>query len=189
MKSIERITDVDSIISFLGDSSGKMYLTDRQQNMLERIDFAYDLLRKDFRTERYVQNLLVTKFQITKATAFSDIQNVKQVYGTLTKTSKNYYRQIAINMALETYAIAKVDKDTKGMNDATARFIDATGVKHDDPELPNFKKIEQHIYVLTPATTEVIGLEIPSDLEERVQQLKQRKRIESKIIQEAEVIE
>lgn len=188
LREKENFSDIDVITSFLVEETGKITLTQRQQAMLERLDFADNMLRNEFRTEKHIVEVIHKRYGVSKATALSDVNNAKQVYGSINKLVKNYYRQIVVNMALETFEKARTVKDLKSMNDATSRIIDALGLKKDDPEMPNFKTLEQHNYFLTPATAEQLGVKLPEDWRERLERLKQRKEIDTSKIPAAEVV-
>lgn len=133
-------------------------LTPRQEQMRRRMDYAKALFL-DRKKYNQIAQAMVDEFGIGIATARNDIRAVMKVFGELDQVPKEAHRARAIEMALDTFEMAKKEKDTDGMAKATKNYIVATGVDKDDPDAPDLDKMmKERVYaeVLDPVLRDLL---------------------------------
>lgn len=82
LKSRERI------MSFLG--GGEVVLTDQEEKMLQRWEFADDLIRSRQYGRAQIVHMVAEKFSVSRALANKDIGDTHFVFGSTIKYNKNY---------------------------------------------------------------------------------------------------
>lgn len=138
---------VEYIREYMLSTSGLVVLTEKQQALYERIKTAWSMLVKGDPRKRIAKNLCKL-YEISEITAIRDIQSAIKLFGEISRADKEGMRHLLIIKAEKAYAMAKKDKDVKGMNDAIKNLIKITGVEREDPDLPDFSKLEQHNYII-----------------------------------------
>lgn len=133
-------------------------LTQRQEDMRRRMDQAKALFlaRKTY-TEVYTT--IAEEFGVAISTARYDIAAAMKLFGDLERVPKEAHRARAVEMALETFAVAKEAGDAPGMAKATMAYMAATGVDKDDPDTVDLDKIMKertYIEALDPALRELL---------------------------------
>ena len=84
--------------------------------------------------------------KFSQAQAYRDINLCHFIFGDMRKANKEVKRHIAEQMALEIYRKAKKADDFKAMNAANRNYIEATGIKIEDPDIPDFEKLQPSVY-------------------------------------------
>ncbi len=133
-------------------------LTPRQQAMRERWDWAKAQFLKRHRYQ-HVCDTLVRQFGIGVATARRDIKSAMELFGEIDRVPKEAHRARAIEMALETFHIAKKNGDPVGMAKATNSYMIAAGVDKDDPDQVDIQKLMQertYVEALDPVLRELL---------------------------------
>ena len=142
-----KLTDYQVLYDHLSGKIEEEQLTAHQLEKLHRIRACYGFLLSAKSTFFTIGSLIKT-FQISQSQAYRDLRLTEKLFGEIRKSNKAIKRQIAENMALETYRMAKIMGDFRGMNSATKNYIDATGCNIDDPELPDFEKMRPSVNVI-----------------------------------------
>lgn len=78
-----QVTELDKIIQYMISEPGALELTDREKEIFRRIEYAYDHLHEYSDLE--LKNMLIKKYQVSKSTAYNDINTAYLVHG---KTGK-----------------------------------------------------------------------------------------------------
>lgn len=133
-------------------------LTPRQEDIRRRADFAKAqfLSRKNYTD---TANAIVEEFAVSISTARHDIAFAMRLFGDIDKVPKEAHRARAVQMALDTFRVAKKGKDAAGMAKATLAYITATGVDKDDPDAADIEKIMRertYVEILDPALRELL---------------------------------
>lgn len=143
---------------YQAEDSDTWQLTPRQEAMRQRWDFVKAQFLRRHRWQ-HICDTLVKQFGVGVATARRDITAAMHLFGDLDKVPKEAHRQRVIEMALETFHIAKTEKDSAGMAKATMAYMTATGVDRDDAEQVDIEKLMRdrtYVEVLDPALRELL---------------------------------
>jgi hypothetical protein len=143
---------------YRADDADTWNLTDRQEEIRRRVDFAKAqfIARSGYED---TMNAIATEFGCGIATARRDIAQAMNLFGQLDKVPKEAHRARAIDMALETFKVAQKLEDPTGMAKATAAYISATGLDKDDPDAVDIEKLMKertYVEVLDPALRELL---------------------------------
>lgn len=110
---------------------------------LRKIRACYGLMLEWF-SKNYIMGALITQFSISQSQAYRLYNDTEEIFGSQYKASKEFKRHMAEEMAKEVYRRAKQLGKLSSMIDALHAFIRATGVEKEDPDLPDFSKLEPH---------------------------------------------
>ncbi|WP_151087380.1 hypothetical protein [Hymenobacter baengnokdamensis] len=122
-------------------------LTTHQQQVLTRLDAAWGLLLAA-KTNEKATSKLISRFQVSRAQAYRDLADCKQLYGDVVKSSKEADRYLLKEMALDTYNRAKKAGEIKEMNSAVATLVKITGLDKADAHIPDPESLEPSNYLL-----------------------------------------
>ena len=142
-----KLTDYQVLFDHFSGRIDEEQLTEHQIEKVHRIRACYGLLLSA-KSTFFILGSLMRTFNLSQSQSYRDLRLTEKLFGEVRKSNKAIKRQIAENMAKETYRMAKADGDFRGMNSATKNFIDATGCNIDDPELPDFEKIQPSVNVI-----------------------------------------
>jgi hypothetical protein len=127
--------------------SDHVVLSDAQMRIYERVKTAWSMLVKgDNRDE--IEAIISEMYEVTNITATRDIQSAIKLFGEINKADKEGMRHLIYLKAEKAYKMAENDKDVKGMNAAIANMIKIKGLETEDPDMPDFAKLEQHNYII-----------------------------------------
>lgn len=149
---------VEYIREYMLSTSGLVVLSEKQLELYERIKTAWSMLVKGD-TRKRIAKTLCELYEVSEITAIRDMQAAVKLFGEISKADKEGMRHLLIIKAEKAYSMAKKDKDVKGMNDAIKNLIKITGVEREDPDLPDFTKLEQHNYIIIMPDAQRINLE------------------------------
>jgi hypothetical protein len=144
--SRNRMNDYQVLSQYLSGKIEEDEMTEHQKLKLRRARKVYELLLNAQSNNIIVENL-INDFGLSVAQAWRDLHLAEALFGNLRESNKAMKRQIAENMALETYRVAKKLDDARGMAAANKNYIEATGVGLEDSNLPDFEKLQPNIYV------------------------------------------
>lgn len=87
--------------------------------------------------DRQLRDTIMSRFDVSQSTAYSDISIIHQLVPLLSQKSRDFHRARANEMFLETYNMAKARKDTKTMERVAASYAKYNGVdKEDEASMP-----------------------------------------------------
>lgn len=155
-------TDKQVIQDFFSDRIAEKDLTDHQMERVKRVRLCVSMLLAGKPNTEVVQKMK-KEFPISDATAYIDLRITQHVFGSIMKGNKEMYRAMAIEMALADRQAAIEEDDIKGRNAATRNFIEAAGLKRDDPDMPDFSKLQPSLIVTM----------LPPGMEQKIDQLLQ----------------
>lgn len=142
-----KTTSLDRIREYLQDDRKSLStaLTER----LERIDVA-DVLIRNGNSPKRVAAMLMKRFKdVSRSTAYRIMDDARYVYGSISRNDREYWRGVAIEQILETKRLALKKEDVRAAASCDANFIKATGLEHNDPELPDFSKLQPPAQLIT----------------------------------------
>jgi hypothetical protein len=83
LRNYTPVTELDRIIAFMISEPGTVELSDRETIRYKRIEFAYEHLQEY--TDLELKNMLMNQFEVSKSTAYQDINDSYEIHG---KTGK-----------------------------------------------------------------------------------------------------
>ncbi|SDK35137.1 hypothetical protein SAMN05421823_102529 [Catalinimonas alkaloidigena] len=168
-------TDVEQVIAYM-QQPATLTLTGKLQEKLERWDCCDNLIRQYGRYSTVVE-MLMKKFGCSKATAYRDIQATEQVFGSINRTQKEYWRMILREMMLETRDLAKQNEDLRTMTAAEKNLMQLMQLDQQDPELPDYSEL-QPADITLGFFPELLKVELPEEkeLKRQIAKLKEVKR-------------
>lgn len=111
----------------------------------------------------YSQNTIIKILEedhgVKYSTAWRLIRETEELFGPQGEVDKRMKRMIASEMAQQSYEIAREKGNPRAMTAATNAFIKAWGLDRDDPDMPDFSKLD------TPANILVIDEEVAKKLD------------------------
>ncbi len=127
------------------DDPENVVLPPHQEDIRLRWETIHGLLLKG-ETEKRILKKVAAMYDVSESAVRRDLVSVDAVFGSR-KLPFEMRRQRAVDMSLETYRMARKEKDTKGMNASIANLIKADGLEKEPVELP-FEKMEAHIFII-----------------------------------------
>lgn len=82
--------------------------------------------------DRQLRDVIMSRFEVSQSTAYSDIQIIRQIVPMMAQQSRSYHRARFVEMILETYNMAKARKDTKVMAQAAANYAKYVNLDKED---------------------------------------------------------
>lgn len=120
--------------------------------------------------DRQLRDAIMSRFEVSQSTAYSDINIIHQLVPLLSQKSRDFHRTRYNEMILETYAMAKARKDTKSMERAATSYAKYNRVDLEDEMAMPYDEI-----VIQPfcATTDVsvLGLKPIPDVYNHIAKL------------------
>lgn len=150
----ERLTglgEVD-IVKAWYEAEEPFELNEREDAIRMRWDFAKAQFLKR-KTYQKTIKALMEEFEISISQARIDIRNMRYTFGPLDEVPKIARRQLAMNMALEAFDVARTAKDSDGMSKATKAYITAAGLDREDSEPFDLEKLmrdRMYVEILDP---------------------------------------
>ncbi len=146
LKSLPKDTTYDRIFAwYVNEDSVQLSETEiKQRDRWQKCWFILCNERTLEQTVNIIQRLY--KDEISRATAYRDVKNATKLFGEVTKTSKESKRSILQQYCDRIYKIAMGAGDLEAANRAIANMIKLGGLDIEDPDIPDFTKLEQHIY-------------------------------------------
>lgn len=155
---------IDALKAYLNDRTGLIKLTDKQEEIYQRIRVAKAYLLK-FHSKDETAQMLTKEYPISESTAYQIVRNVFTLYGDITDTDKKWSRSLASKMALQTFRAAVKENDLAAMNAATRNFTIIEGLDREDPDAPDFSKLEaKPVYLVPSEATEKFIEQIAASL-------------------------
>lgn len=119
-------------------------LTPKHEAIMQRIDAAWAMLC-NHHSRQQVATLLAKQHDISQSQALRDVGDAIAIYGDMQRSSKEAMRYLTAEMAQKTFQLAAKNGDMAAMNKAIANIIKIHGLDRDDPELPDFSKLQNLI--------------------------------------------
>lgn len=107
--------------------------------------------------DRQLRDAIMSRFDVSQATAYSDINIIHQLVPLLSQKSRDFHRARANEMFLETYAMAKARKDTKTMERTVASYAKYNRVDLEDEMTMPYDEIVPQPFCAT-LDVRVLGL-------------------------------
>lgn len=166
----DRASDTEVLEQLFTGETEEADLTEHQKEKLQQVRCAHALLL-EARPVAKVTKKLMARFGLSRVSAWRVIRMTEALFGAARKANKDYKRIIAENMAMEAYRMAKKKGNHRDMNAAIANYIKLNGLDREDPDLPDFSKLQPslNIVVVNPEIEEGVLLMLgkgPVDISE-----------------------
>lgn len=107
-------TQLDRIIANFKYGDKYCPLPEETKKLLERWNFADNLLRKGY-TNAIIVDMIAAKFNVSLPTAYRDITDAKNLFGSLTIEDKTYDKKLQLEWLNKAITLAFSRKDPKGI--------------------------------------------------------------------------
>lgn len=186
--------DIDKVIEWLQDTTGKLTLTKRQQTAYDKAFIADDLIRK-YKTNAKVLPVLRKMVEdrwgkpIGDLTARRIMQDAKTIFGTTHKSDKEYDKQFFVEWCKEEALKASTAGDLRAFASIMGNIIKLGAYDKVLPDVPNFAQLAPHVnlYVADP---KLLGVKPIENLDKVVTHFLQKKRaLKVPFDSEAQIVE
>ena len=154
----QKPTDLEAIVEYYRGERSDLTVT---QMARKRRMAAIWAMQTEGHTKKHIVGVIRKEFKVSEDTVYRDCREAVKIYGEVSKADKEGQRYIIGEMAREAYRIAAAAKDVKGMNSAINNLTKIFGLDREDPDTPDFTKLEPSVIVTT----------VSSDLEEYARQM------------------
>lgn len=120
--------------------------------------------------DRQLRDAIMSRYQVSQSTAYSDIGIIHQLVPLLSQKSRDFHRARANEMFLETYAMAKARKDTKTMERTAASYARYNRVDMEDETSLPYDEIVKQPFCATLDVT-VLGIKPIPDIYNHIDRL------------------
>lgn len=147
IQALPRETTYDRIFAWYSEGDEYIELSEKEKEIQKRWEQCWLLLCNGRSSERVVR-FMTRIHDVGRSQAYLDVKNAIKLFGEVGKTSHEGKRHIYEQYAMKIYNIAlrKTPPDLKAANAALANMINLSGIDKDDPNIPDFSKLQQHIY-------------------------------------------
>jgi len=116
-------------------------LSEKHEEMRRRLSAAFSLLTNYHSIQQAIP-VLQEQFGYSESSAYRDINNAIKLFGNVLKSDKEGHRYIVYEFAVKTFQLAAKNGDHKSMAAATNNMIKLLGLDRDNPDAPDFSKLQ-----------------------------------------------
>ena len=165
--------DMEMVINYLKNPQKSTDLGEKLKAMLERWKMTNQLLLQHGNRTR-VANMLMKIYNYTVTTAYSDINTTEIIFGKLTRSQKEFWRNWAADLLRESITKAKEKEDHKSVAMLMKELRETLGYDKDESLLPDFSNV-QLPEVEIGFFPELHEVPMPKDLDSHIANLALRK--------------
>jgi len=141
----------ETIELYLVSEPGTVDLSDKQKELLMRWEFADELIRqREIRKRELIANMIMSRFKVSRQTAYQDIVNAENVFASSTPLNKRYRIQARIEFIEtkidELYAGLERDPDDPEEEDIFSKIARIKQNKEYISEAIALEKVLQKYY-------------------------------------------
>jgi hypothetical protein len=155
----DKPSDLDAIRDYyLSEGSrNPRLLTEQQEKHRQRLVAIWTLLC-EYHGEEQARTTHAKNANISDATAYRDLRDALQLFGSVRKAEKEGRRYILAEWASKTFQLAAKNGDYESMNKAVSNLIKLWGLDKEDADTPDFEKLQASpvIAVLPEQMTDMI---------------------------------
>ncbi|MDJ1500463.1 hypothetical protein [Xanthocytophaga agilis] len=156
----------------------RVKLTDAESEVLERWELAYSILRSMRTTEETVRIIMKLK-KVKKSTAYHDVTSALRLFGDISQASKEAHRNLLADYATRVLRRAYKAKDDDMVDKMLGKLIKIRGLDIEDPNIPDFDNLKQHIYNIIVDPSQIPGLEnhTATEIDTMIQRYKEKRKL------------
>jgi hypothetical protein len=128
--------------------------------------------------DRQFVELELSRYDISKVVAYSDLAIVKTLLPTLATASRDFHRWRYNEMILETYQMAKKRKDTKTMEKAASSYAKYNRIDLEDEQAVPYEMIVVQPFTATSDPT-VLGIKPIPNINDKIKAMLNKYRAET----------
>ncbi|SDM40533.1 hypothetical protein [Pedobacter antarcticus] len=147
MKKLTKSSQYEKIVAHMTDpNSDGSGLTPHEQEMCNRWNEAWTLIR-NYHSTSDAAAILMKRFPgLSRATAYRDCTNAVSMFGDISKSTKEGIRHLSTEIIKDSVAIARLKNNEDGMRLGGLAIAKVGGVNDTDPDLPDFSLLESNTY-------------------------------------------
>ena len=139
--------------------------------------YNWCIANPDAKDRQFVEQEL-SRYDISKVVAYSDLAIVKTLLPTLATASRDFHRWRYNEMILETYQMAKKRKDTKTMEKAASSYAKYNRIDLEDEQAVPYEKIVVQPFTATSDPT-VLGIKPIPNINDKIKAMLNKYRAET----------
>lgn len=142
-------TLLDRLYDSYLDEEGEASLSESDRVKRDQIEAAWSLLVNYHSFEQSVP-LLMSRFDLSRATAYRMLNNATKLFGDVTQTSKQGLRHILYEYSMKVFQLAASQRppDLKQMNTAIKNMAMLKGLHADDTSAFDAELLQAHTYLI-----------------------------------------
>jgi len=160
MQKRDKRRTIEVVREYLAGDRKEADLTPKQERYVEQVRYCLGLLLKGYPQTTAIE-MIEEELSCSYSKAWRLIRETEEIFGPQGEVDKRFRRYTASEMAKEAYAVAMSRNDPRNMISATNAYIKAWGLDRDDPEMPDFAKLDAPANILV----------IPDEVAERLNAL------------------
>ena len=142
-----------------------------------RDKYNWCIANPDAKDRQFVEQEL-SRYDISKVVAYSDLAIVKTLLPTLATASRDFHRWRYNEMILETYQMAKKRKDTKTMEKAASSYAKYNRIDLEDEQAVPYEMIVVQPFTATSDPT-VLGIKPIPNINDKIKAMLNKYRAET----------
>ena len=146
--------------------------------------YNWCIANPDAKDRQFVEQEL-SRYDISKVVAYSDLAIVKTLLPTLATASRDFHRWRYNEMILETYQMAKKRKDTKTMEKAASSYAKYNRIDLEDEQAVPYEMIVVQPFTATSDPT-VLGIKPIPNINDKIKAMLNKYRAETIDIEDVE---
>jgi hypothetical protein len=160
MRLLGKSDSYENIILFMTGEKEEHELTEHEQARVHRLNEAWTLLSNFHSTSDAVAILRKRNPKLSRATAYRDCADAISLFGDISRSTKEGIKHLSTEIVKYGLSIARAQKDADTIIKGGLAIARINGVNVNDPDLPDFSKLEPHTYnvVLDDLTQKAILL-------------------------------
>ena len=139
--------------------------------------YNWCIANPDAKDRQFVEQEL-SRYDISKVVAYSDLAIVKTLLPTLATASRDFHRWRYNEMILETYQMAKKRKDTKTMEKAASSYAKYNRIDREDEQAVPYEMIVVQPFTATSDPT-VLGIKPIPNINDKIKAMLNKYRAET----------
>lgn len=139
--------------------------------------YNWCIANPDAKDRQFVEQEL-SRYDISKVVAYSDLAIVKTLLPTLASASRDFHRWRYNEMILETYQMAKKRKDTKTMEKAASSYAKYNRIDLEDEQAVPYEMIVVQPFTATSDPT-VLGIKPIPNINDKIKAMLNKYRTET----------
>ena len=139
--------------------------------------YNWCIANPDAKDRQFVEHEL-SRYDISKVVAYSDLAIVKTLLPTLATASRDFHRWRYNEMILETYQMAKKRKDTKTMEKAASSYAKYNRIDLEDEQAVPYEMIVVQPFTATSDPT-VLGIKPIPNINDKIKAMLNKYRAET----------
>lgn len=184
----------ERIYPYLFQSQEESGLSNKDEEVRKRFLAAYNMkLDSPLISDKKVAGELIRQFDVSRSTAYQDINYVERFFGSFRKSHKDYVRHMVTETQKKVIQVEmqklRIDPnaDTKNLSYAVKVLSEANNLNQEDPETPNWDAVQPPIPEVSDDVT-VIDLTDTDD--EKIENLRKKyKKYIQENTEDAEIVD